>query len=217
MLLKAGDLAIADPQSPVHGALAEDVEVKSGRVYLKKNPTQGETLTALMTRNGNKPIETQGSAEPGEDHTAMTAYSWGAVFAEVAVDKTTGMTRVRRVVATYDIGSLLNKKTGLNQLMGGIVWGVGFALEEETHFDPNTGRTVNESLAEYHFPVNRDIPTLDVTVVGIPDTKFNPQGARGIGEIGITGAMAAIANAVYNATGKRIRHYPITPDKVLSA
>ncbi len=214
--LKLGDLAIADAQSPVHGALPEDVDVNKGRVFLKKSPSKGEDLTALLARNGYKPVETQGSAEPGEDHTAMTSYSWGAVFAEVAVDKTTGMTRVRRVVATYDIGSLLNKKTGLNQLMGGIVWGVGFALEEETHLDPNTGRTVNESLAEYHVPVNRDIPVLDVTVLDIPDTKFNPQGARGVGEIGITGAMAAIANAIYNATGKRIRHYPITPDKLLS-
>ena len=215
--LKAGDLAIGDPQSPLHGALPEEVTVKGGRIFLKKDPSKGENLTDLLRRNGNKPLETQGSAEPGEDHTAMTAYSWGAVFAEVAVDKSTGMTRVRRIVATYDIGTLLNQKTGLNQLMGGIVWGVGFALEEETHFDPNTGRTVNESLAEYHVPVNRDIPTLDVTVLNIPDTKFNPQGARGIGEIGITGAMAAIANATYNATGKRIRHYPITPDKLLSA
>ena len=101
--------------------------------------------------------------------------------------------------------------------MGGIVWGVGFALEEEPHHDPNVGRAVNENLAEYHVPVNRDINILDVTVLGIPDTKFNPQGARGVGEIGITGAMAAIANAIYNATGKRIRHYPITPDKLMSA
>ena len=215
VLLKAGDLAIGDPQSPVHGALPEDIVVAKGRVSLKKNPRKGEELTALMARNGNRPIETQGSAEPSEDHTSMTAYSWGAVFAEVAVDKSTHMVRVRRVVATYDIGSLLNPKTGLNQLMGGIVWAVGFALEEETHFDPNTGRTVNESLAEYHVPVNRDIPVLDVTVLDIPDTKFSPQGARGIGEIGITGAMAAIANAIYNATGKRVRHYPITPDKLL--
>ncbi len=215
--LKLGDLAIGDAQSPVHGALPEDVDVNKGRVFLKKTPGKGEDLTALLARHSNQPVETQGSAEPGEDHTSMTSMSWGAVFAEVAVDKTTHMTRVRRVVATYDIGTLLNKKTGMNQLMGGIVWGVGFALEEETHFDPNTGRTVNESLAEYHVPVNRDINTVDVTVLDIPDSKFNPQGGRGVGEIGITGAMAAVANAIYNATGKRVRHYPITPDKLMSA
>ncbi len=215
--LKAGDLAIGDPGSPVHGALPEDVMVTNGRVFLKKDPSKGEALTALLARNGGKPVETTGSAEPGENATSMTKASWGAVFAEVAVDKTTHMTKVRRVVATYDIGTLLNTKTGLNQLMGGIVWGVGFALEEETHFDPNTGRTVNENLAEYHVPVNRDINTVDVTVLNIPDTNFNEMGARGVGEIGITGAMAAIANAIYNATGKRVRHYPITADKLMSA
>ena len=135
----------------------------------------------------------------------------------MAVEKHTHMVKVRRIVATYDIGTLLNTKTGINQLQGGIVWGVGFALEEETHFDPITGRTVNENLAEYHVPVNRDINEIDVTCLNIPDMNFNEMGARGVGEIGITGAMAAVANAVYNATGKRVRHYPITPDKLMTA
>jgi xanthine dehydrogenase YagR molybdenum-binding subunit len=147
----------------------------------------------------------------------MTSQSWGAVFAEVAVDKDTHMVKLRRVVGTYDIGTLMNDKTGINQLVGGIVWAVGFALEEESHIDNTYGRTVNENLAEYHVPVNPDIGTIDVTVLNIPDTKFNPLGARGIGEIGITGAAAAVANAIYNATGKRVRHYPITPDKIMLA
>jgi xanthine dehydrogenase YagR molybdenum-binding subunit len=127
------------------------------------------------------------------------------------------MVKVRRVVAVYDIGTLMNHQTGINQLQGGIVWGVGFALTEEAHLDPVTGRTVNENLAEYHVPVNADIGVLEVTALNIPDTKFNPLGARGIGEIGITGAMAAVANAIYNATGKRIRDYPITADKLMRA
>jgi xanthine dehydrogenase YagR molybdenum-binding subunit len=215
--LKAGTLAIGDAQSPVHGAMAADVEVQAGRVFLKKDSSRGEEITALMQRNGNKPIEAEGSAEPGEDKTATTAQSFGAVFVEVAVDKDTHMVKVRRVVAVYDIGTLMNRQTGINQLQGGIVWGVGFALTEETHLDPVTGRTVNEDLAEYHVPVNADIGVLDVTVLNIPDTKFNPLGARGIGEIGITGAMAAIANAICNATGKRVRDYPITPDKLMRA
>jgi xanthine dehydrogenase YagR molybdenum-binding subunit len=215
--LAAGALAVGDAQSPVHGALAADVDVHAGRVFLKKDPSKGEDITGLMARNGNKPIEAQGSAEPGEDKSSMTEQSFGAVFAEVAVDRDTHMPHVRRVVATYDIGTLMNHQTGINQLQGGIVWGVGFALHEESLIDPIVGRTVNENLADYHVPVNRDIGTLDVTVLNIPDTKFNPLGARGIGEIGITGAMAAIANAIYNATGKRIRDYPITPDKIMLA
>lgn len=215
--LAAGALAVGDAQSPVHGALASEVDVHGGRVFLKKDPSKGEEVTALIARNGNKPIEAQGSAEPGEDKTATTQQSFGAVFAEVAVDRDTHMVQVRRVVATYDIGTLMNQQTGINQLQGGIVWGVGFALHEETLIDPVVGRTVNENLADYHVPVNRDIGTLDVTVLDIPDTKFNPLGARGIGEIGITGAAAAVANAIYNATGKRVREYPITPDKIMRA
>jgi xanthine dehydrogenase YagR molybdenum-binding subunit len=127
------------------------------------------------------------------------------------------MVKVRRVVGTYDIGTLMNDKTGKNQLEGGIVWSVGTALQEETVIDNTYGRAVNENLAEYHVPVNPDIGEIDVTVLNIPDTKFNPLGGRGIGEIGNTGASAAIANAIYNATGKRVRHYPITPDKIMKA
>jgi xanthine dehydrogenase YagR molybdenum-binding subunit len=127
------------------------------------------------------------------------------------------MPRVRRIVATYDIGTLMNRKTGINQLQGGIVWGISFALHEDTHLDETYGRYVNKNLAEYHVPVNPDVPEIDVTCLGIPDTKFNPLGARGIGEIGITGAAAAIANAIFNATGIRVREYPITPDKLTKA
>jgi xanthine dehydrogenase YagR molybdenum-binding subunit len=213
--LKVGTLAVADAQSPLHGAMAADIDVHGGRVFLKKDSSRGEEIEAVIARNGGQPIEAEGSAEPGEDKTATTAQSFGAVFAEVAVDKDTRMVKVRRVVAVYDIGTLMNRQTGINQLQGGIVWGVGFALTEETHLDPVTGRPVNANLAEYHVPVNADIGELDVTTLNIPDIKFNPLGARGIGEIGITGAMAAVANAIYNATGKRVRDYPITPDKLL--
>jgi xanthine dehydrogenase YagR molybdenum-binding subunit len=127
------------------------------------------------------------------------------------------MMRVRRIVATYDVGTLMNKTTGLNQLMGGIVWGVGTAIHEESHLDDNYGRYVNANLGEYHVPVNADIGAIDVTVLDIPDTKFNPLGARGIGEIGITGAAAAVGNAIFHATGKRVRDFPITLDKIMKA
>jgi xanthine dehydrogenase YagR molybdenum-binding subunit len=215
--LKLADLSIADSGSPLHGLKTLDIDAKGGKLFNKNNPSQMDSLTDLIARNGNKPVEAMGSAEPGESKTSMSAHSWGAVFAEVAVDKDTHMVKVRRVVATYDIGTLLNDKTGINQLMGGIVWGVSFATHEEAHIDPVYGRTVNENLAEYHVPVNADIETVDVTVLNIPDMNVAPTGARGIGEIGITGAAAAVANAIYNATGKRVREYPITPDKIMLA
>jgi xanthine dehydrogenase YagR molybdenum-binding subunit len=215
--LKLADLAIADTVSPLHGLKTLDIEAKDGKLFNKNNPSQADSLVDLIARNGNKPVEASGSAEPSESKDAMSSYSWGAVFVEVAVDKDTHMVKVRRVVGTYDIGTLLNRKTGLNQLMGGIVWGISFALYEEAHVDPVYGRIVNESLAEYHVPVNADIGEIDVAVLDIPDVKFNPIGSRGIGEIGITGAAAAVANAIYNATGKRIREYPITPDKIMTA
>jgi xanthine dehydrogenase YagR molybdenum-binding subunit len=215
--LSAAAMAVGDAQSPVHGAMPSDVDVHGGRVFLKKDSSRGEDIKDLIARNGNKPVEGHGSAEPGEEKSSTSQQSFGAVFAEVAVDRDTHMVKVRRVVATYDIGTLLNNKTGMNQLQGGIVWGVGFALHEEAMIDPVVGRTVNENLADYHVPVNADIGTLDVTVINIPDLKFNPMGARGIGEIGITGAAAAVANAIYNATGIRVREYPITPDKLMRA
>ena len=215
--LKLAELAVADAQSPLHGHQASDLDAKDGKLFLKTSPASSENIETLLARNGGKSIEANASAEPSESASANTAQSFGAVFAEVAVDKDTHMVQVRRVVACYDIGLLMNTKTGLNQLMGGIVWGVGTALLEETHIDPIYGRTVNENLAEYHVPVNADIGTIDVSVVGIPDSKFSPIGARGIGEIGITGAAAAVANAIYHATGKRVRDFPITPDKLMMA
>jgi xanthine dehydrogenase YagR molybdenum-binding subunit len=215
--LKLADLAIADPSSPLHGLKTLDIEAKDGKLVDRSDPTRSDSFADLIARNGNKPVEAMGSAEPSESKESMTSQSWGAVFAEVAVDKDTHLVKVRRVTATYDIGTLLNEKTGINQLMGGIVWGISFALHEQAHIHPVYGRVVNESLAEYHVPVNADIGTLDITVLNIPDMKFNPIGSRGIGEIGITGTAAAVANAIYNATGKRVREYPITPDKLMNA
>lgn len=215
--LKLAQLAVADAQSPLHGATAEDLDTKDGKLFVKSSPEKSEAITNLLARNGGQPVEAIATSEPGMDKNAYTSHSWGAVFAEVAVDADTHMTHVRRVVATYDIGTLLNDKTGINQLAGGIVWGVSMALHEETLIDLKYGRTLNENLAEYHVPVNADIGEIDVTCLNIPDYTFNPLGARGIGEIGITGAAAAVANAIYNATGKRIRDLPITLDKLMTA
>jgi xanthine dehydrogenase YagR molybdenum-binding subunit len=217
VILKLAEMAVHDERSPLRGLSTLSIQAKNGMLFNNASPRQSDSFADIIARNGNKPVEAVASAEPSEDHDAYTSYSWGAVFAEVAVDRSTHMPRVRRIVATYDIGTLMNKTTGLNQLVGGIVWGISFALHEEGHIDPVYGRTVNNNLAEYHVPVNRDVGAIDVTVLDIPDTRFNPLGARGIGEIGITGSAAAISNAIYNATGKRIRDYPITPDKLIEA
>ncbi len=214
--LKLLTAAAGDTGSPLHGAQVEDLDFRNGRIIHKGKPESGETLEAFLARNGNQPLGATASAEPEQDVQQYSANSFGAVFAEVAVDRDLGMPRVRRITGVYDIGTLLNEKTGKSQLIGGIVWGVSFALHEQTHMDPRSGRAVNNNLAEYHVPVNLDIGEIDVSVIGIPDTKFNPLGARGVGEIGITGASAAVANAIYHATGKRIREAPLTPDKLLA-
>jgi xanthine dehydrogenase YagR molybdenum-binding subunit len=215
--LKVAQLAINDLQSPLHGARVEDISARYGRLFLNGSPGSSDSYAEILSRNGGKPVEALGSAEPAQDSASMSAHSFGAVFAEVAVDAETYMVEVRRIVATYDIGTLINDTTGINQLHGGIVWGVGFALHEESYLDESYGRYVNANLAEYHVPVNADIGKLDVTVLNIPDTKFNPLGARGIGEIGITGTAAAIGNAIFHATGKRVRNFPITLDKLMGA
>ena len=175
------------------------------------------TSSAVIARAGGQPIEGHATAKRGEEAQRYAFHSFGAVFAEVHVDAALGTIRVPRVVAVYDVGRLLNEKTGKSQLMGGIVWGIGAALEEASELDPRYGRFVNANLAEYHVPVNADIGTIDVSVLNVPDPHFNALGARGIGEIGITGVPAAIANAVYHATGVRVRDLPITLDKLLGA
>ena len=218
---KLAELAVADPHSPFHGANANDLDTRDGQLYLRSTMASAgadpESITALIARNGGNAIEAEATSKMPEDRDTFTSHSWGAVFVEVAVHAHTHMVLVRRAVATYDIGNLINKKTGTNQLSGGIVWGIGMALHEEAVIDPVYGRTVNENFAEYHVPVNADVHEIDVTCLNIPDYKFNPLGARGIGEIGITGVAAAISNAIYNATGKRVRDLPITLDKLMQA
>jgi xanthine dehydrogenase YagR molybdenum-binding subunit len=208
-------MAIEDARSPVHGARADDLDFKEGKIFLKQSPAVAEHYTTILTRNGNRPIEATARTMPNENDDQFSSHSFGAVFTEVTVDPELGIVRVPRVVAVYDVGKLLNEKTGKSQFIGGIVWGISLALHEDTHVDQHTGRVANANLAEYHVPVNADIGEIDVSAINIPDTKLDPLGARGIGEIGITGTGAAVANAIYHATGKRVRDLPITPDKLL--
>jgi xanthine dehydrogenase YagR molybdenum-binding subunit len=142
-------------------------------------------------------------------------YAFGAQFAEVRVDHELGIVRVSRMVGVFDVGRALNARTARSQLLGGMVWGIGMALTEDTVIDGRLGRVVTANLADYHVPVDADVPDLDVSWIGAPDEHVNAVGAKGLGELGITGTAAAIANAVFHATGRRVRDLPITLDKVL--
>ncbi len=215
-MLKLIAASVSDPASPFHGMQPDQVTFADGRIMRADKRGPSEPFTTLLARGGNQPVAATSSAQPDQESDAYSNHSWGAVFAEVAVDEALGMPHVRRVVGVYDIGQLLTEKAGKSQLIGGIVWGVSLALHEATHIDPRTGRPVNNNLAEYHVPTNADIGEIDVSVLNIPDKKFNPLGARGIGEIGITGTGAAVANAIYHATGKRMRSAPITPDQLMA-
>ena len=206
--------ATRDGSSPLHGVTPSRVGVDGGWIAVRDDPSRGETIAALAGRI-SQPLEATAEAAPGKEAERYALHSFGAVFAEVRVDDELGVIRVPRVVAVYDIGRPLNEKTARSQLQGGIVWGMSFALLEDAVMDARNGRIVNANLAEYHVPVNADVGTIDVAFVDFPDYAFNPLGIRGIGEIGITGVPAAICNAVYHATGRRLRDLPITLDKLL--
>ncbi|MCW3052813.1 MAG: aldehyde oxidase and xanthine dehydrogenase, molybdopterin binding, partial [Chthonomonadales bacterium] len=208
-------LAIGDRQSPLFGASESDITTRSGGIYLKNDGMRGEEYTTLLKRNSLPQVEARADAAPGEEKNKYAMHSFGAHFAEVQVDPDLGIVRVSRYTGVFAAGRILNAKTARNQFMGGITWGISMALMENTLMDPRTGRIMNADLAEYHVPVHADIPALDVTFVDEVDPYVNPIGVKGIGEIGIVGAPAAIANAVYHATGKRIRDLPITLDKLL--
>jgi xanthine dehydrogenase YagR molybdenum-binding subunit len=212
--LRLVGIALADRASPLFGSTLEQIGFENGELYLLDAPSRRESMATIVARHG-QPVEVTARAEPGDEKKKYSMHSFGAVFVEVTVDEDLGEIRVPRVVGVYGVGKLMNEKTGYSQLMGGIVWGIGLALFEETLIDGRNGRAVNGNLAEYHVPTNADIQGIDVQIVAEDDPHVNPLGAKGIGEIGITGVGAAIANAVYHATGKRVRDLPVTLDKVL--
>jgi xanthine dehydrogenase YagR molybdenum-binding subunit len=207
-------LAAQDAHSPVRGQKTADLTIEDGHIFLRSDPSRREDVAALVGRR-DQLLEATGEAAPGKEEDKFASRSFGAVFAELRVHQNLGIARVPRIVATYSVGRLMNAKTARSQLQGGIVWGLGQALFESSKLDQRYGRFVNGNLAEYHVPANADVGEIDVSFVDENDTLFNPVGGRGIGEIGITGVAAAVANAVYHATGKRIRNLPITVDKLL--
>ncbi len=210
--VSGGSMTAASTGSAVHAACVE-----ARRQLAGKGVRDEASLATFLAQQPGRAFSVKVDSSPGKESQGYASHAFGAVFTEVRVDRELGEIRVPRIVAAYGAGKILNPKTARSQLQGGIVWGVGMALEEETLVDRRTGRYMNADLAEYHVPVNADIGTIDVTLVDEIDPHVNPIGVKGIGEIGITGVAAAIANAVYNATGVRVRELPITLDKVLGS
>jgi xanthine dehydrogenase YagR molybdenum-binding subunit len=209
------DLAIKDKASPLYNAQADQVKVRDGRLYLSSDPDMGESYTTLMQRHHLDVLDADASTKPGAEQQHYSMQAFGAHFAEVRVDAELGTIHVARFVSAFGVGRILNTKTARSQLRGGIVWGIGMALLEDTISDSRYGRIVNNDLAEYHVPVNADIPEIEIILVDEVDPYVNPIGVKGAGEIGIVGTPAAVANAVYHATGRRIRELPITLDKLM--
>ncbi|MBQ0822726.1 xanthine dehydrogenase family protein molybdopterin-binding subunit [Microvirga sp. HBU67558] len=202
--------------SPLANSSLEQVTFADGRIQLMSDPTAFVTFAQAMQAGGVDRIEAEEKASPGMlTNMRYSGYSHSAIFAEVRVDEELGTIRVTRIVNAVAAGTILNPKTARSQIMGGVVFGIGMALEEESMLDHDLGRFMNHNLAEYHVPVNADIHEIDVIFVSEHEEKLNPLGIKGVGEIGVVGTAAAIGNAIFHATGKRVREYPITIDKLL--
>ena len=207
-------LSMAGDESPLAGLTADEVGGRDEGLCELADPSRWESYSQILQRAGRETLTVVAPASDPAEMQAYSMHSLGAIFSEVRVNTVTGETRVNRMLASYDCGRIINPKTAISQFRGGIIMGIGLALMEDTNFDERTARIMNPSLAEYHVPVHMDVPEIDVIWTDIPDPHA-PAGARGIGEIGITGVAAAIAYAVYNATGRRVRDLPITLDKML--
>jgi xanthine dehydrogenase YagR molybdenum-binding subunit len=224
--LKAKLVRFIPKGSPLTGMKPAQLVLDNGTLASFEDPSKSETLVSLLRASGQAAIEADSAskgqighgAEDYEGNVGKYAFqSFGAHFVEVAFDEPISRLRVNRVVSVIDNGRVVNPKTGRSQIMGGVIMGIGMALMEETVYSAVTGRLVNNNLADYAVCVNPDIHSIDVNFINKPDPHFNAFGGRGIGEIGITGVAAAVANAVYHATGKRIRDLPITMDKLITA
>jgi len=206
-------LAKRMPNSPLAEVASDEVALVDGKLVSKRDSSCVVSIADAMRHGGVDRIEQEKSTTFADDGShAHNTHS--AVFAEVKVDEQLGVIRVTRVVSAVAAGRILNTKTARSQIIGGVVWGIGMALHEETLIDHKFGRIMNANIAEYHVPVSADVHDVDVIFVDEPDDHVNPMGIKGLGEIGIVGVAAAIANAIYHATGKRVRDLPITLDKL---
>jgi xanthine dehydrogenase YagR molybdenum-binding subunit len=209
--LVAALLDLAGADSPLAGLSPAEVEPRDGGLGKRGDPGRHDSYVSLLRRAGRDDVTVQASASKPIETKQFSMHSYGAQFCEVKVSAVTGEVRVVRFTGAFDCGRIINPKTAASQFKGAIIMGLGLALMEETCFDERTGRIANASLADYHVPVHMDVPEIEVLWTDIPD-PHSPLGAHGIGEIGITGVGAAVANAIYNATGKRVRRLPIRLD-----
>lgn len=210
VLRQLGEIASADPDSPLFGAGNAGFVARDGRLYVDGDDSRSDSFADIFARNGSAEVTGEGSASRAAEHAERFAmYSHGAVFAEVKVDPSLGQVRVTRMVGAFAAGRIINPKLAESQLMGGMIWGLSFALHEAAKQDPRRGHIVNADFGGYHVPVNADVQGLEVITVHEEDPFVNPLGIKGVGEIGITGTVGAIGNAIRHATGRRIRSYPI--------
>jgi xanthine dehydrogenase YagR molybdenum-binding subunit len=222
-VIPAVEAACAKLRSQVAGMAASDprfAKVPPSDIRLEKlvvtAPGLAVPLSAFMDRLGVDRVEAVAETSFDSEDQPSSRHAFGAQFVEVRVDPDFGTIRVSRVVSAFDVGRLLNAKTGRSQLLGGIVFGIGMALQEETLIDRATGRIANSNIADYHMPVNADVPDIEVIAINSPDSATGALGAKGIGELPMVGVAPAIANAVFHATGKRIRKLPIRVEDVLA-
>jgi xanthine dehydrogenase YagR molybdenum-binding subunit len=205
--------AAGDARSPLHGAAPSAIVFREGRAIAGN---ASEALADIAARAPPAGLTAIGTIEPGDTYRRYAQFSFAAYFAEVQVDMDTAEVRARRMLGVFDVGRVLNAKTARSQLIGGMIWGLGGALHEEGVVDTRSGAFVNRDLAGYHFAANADVPQIEAVVLDGPDYNSNPVGSKGIGEIAICGSGAAIANAVFNATGVRGRSFPIALEKILA-
>ena len=216
-IARLAELATADERSPLFGAGNAGVIARAGRLHRRDDESRGESYADILARHGLAELE--GRAKSLPDPVARETYAMhahGAVFAEVKVDPDLGQVRVTRLIGAFAAGHVINPHLVRSQYYGGMIWGVSFALHERAIVDPRSGRILNANLAEYHIPVNADVPSLEALLIEEHDPHVNPLGIKGVGEIGITGTVGAIANAVWHATGKRIRRFPIRLEDLLA-
>ena len=217
-IAKLADLATGDERSPLFGAGNAGVVARGGRLFRRDGEARSDSYADILKRAGIAQIEAsgKGAADPLAQSTyAMHAH--GAVFAEVKVDPDLGQIRVTRMVGAFAAGRVINPRMVRSQIFGGMIWGMSFALHEQAVTDRRSGRTLNANLAEYRVPVNADVPSLDALMIEEHDPHVNALGIKGVGEIGITGSAGAVANAVWHATGIRVRRFPIGIDDLVTA